>query len=75
MRTARQIAIAVRMGLEELADVYETKEAAFRAVEKISGVSFSMITKFYYREKENPSINTIDRLWEAVEHLRELNTL
>jgi len=69
MRTAREVSHAARAGLGILADAEESKMDAFRAVSRLSGLSVSLIGKFYYGKKQNPSIDTIDKLNSAVRHL------
>jgi len=71
MTTARQIATETRMGIGSLAKRYGSKTKAFDTIAEVSGVSASMIAKFYYRAKDNPSTDILDAMAAGVRHLAE----
>ena len=49
-------------GMRILSSKYKTKKAFVDALTNASGVSASMITKVYSRDRKNPSAVIIDRL-------------
>ena len=70
MTTARQIATETRMGIGSIAKRYSNKTLAFELVAEVSGVSASMVAKFYYKAKDNPSVNVLDAMTAAVRHIK-----
>ena len=71
MRTCRDIMIETMSGIQSLESTYKSKEKMFEAVFRQSGVSKSMITKIWYGERKNPSIDVMHRLAGAVVILAE----
>ena len=69
MTTARQIATETRMGIGSIAKRYGSKTKTFNDLAEVSGVSASMIAKFYYGAKNNPSTDVLDAMAAGVRHL------
>jgi len=43
----------------------------FTSVSRASGVSVSLITKLYYQQRKNPTIDVLDNLADAVALIEE----
>ena len=69
MRTARHIAAGVRIDIETIADRLGTKTKAFQEVSRHSGLSLSLVSKFYYGARSNVTANTLDALHDAASNL------
>ena len=67
----KDIMLDTKTGLQSLEPTYNTKMDMFKAVRRQSGVSVSMISKFWYGERSNPSINVMDKLADGVRVLTE----
>ena len=71
MGTARELATETRMGIGSIARKHDSKTLAFALVAEVSGVSESTVAKFYYKAKNNPSVDILDAMAAAVKHLSE----
>jgi len=71
MITCKDIQLKTMSGLQAIEATYKSKEKMFEAVNRQSGVSVSMITKMWYGERKNPSVDVMDKLASAVSILVE----
>jgi len=63
--------LATMRGLQALEDTYDSKIQMFTSVSRASGVSVSLITKLYYQQRKNPTIDVLDNLADAVALIEE----
>ena len=67
----KDIMLATMRGLQALEDTFDSKIQMFTSVSHMSGVSVSLITKLYYGQRKNPTIDVLDNLADAVALIEE----
>ena len=69
MGQVREIADVTRIGMQSIVRKNGSKKLSFDLISKVSGVSTSMVAKFFYGDRDNPTLEVLDAMAAAVRYL------